>query len=72
MVTALLFTSSFIFLFEHEAQPDKFGSIPESMWWSIATLTTVGYWQPPALHHGDWQEIKQKTFGTSDIHRPGS
>ena len=24
-------------------QPEDFGSIPRAMWWSIATLTTVGY-----------------------------
>lgn len=43
MGTALMFTSSILYLCEHEAQPDTFGSIPEAMWWSIATLTTVGY-----------------------------
>ena len=43
MLIAILFTSSIIFLFEHEAQPENFASIPHSMWWSLATLTTVGY-----------------------------
>lgn len=43
VATLLLFASSFIYVFENEAQPDKFPSIPAAMWWGIATLTTVGY-----------------------------
>lgn len=40
----ILVTISFImFYVEHDAQPDKFTSIPATMWWGIATLTTVGY-----------------------------
>ena len=43
LVIAMLIASTGIYIFEKDAQPDKFGSIPESMWWAIATLTTIGY-----------------------------
>lgn len=39
----LIIASSIMYFAEGEAQPDKFSSIPASMWWAIATLTTVGY-----------------------------
>ena len=39
----LLISASVLYLAEAEAQPDKFGSIPRALWWSIVTLTTVGY-----------------------------
>ena len=39
----LVMASSLMFFAEKEAQPDKFSSIPEAMWRSIITLTTVGY-----------------------------
>ena len=32
-----------IYYFEGETQPEHFGSIVHSFWWSLATLTTVGY-----------------------------
>ena len=32
-----------IYYFEHDAQPDRFQSIFHSLWWAVATLTTVGY-----------------------------
>lgn len=32
-----------IYFFEKQAQPEVFGSIPQSMWWAIVTLTTLSY-----------------------------
>ena len=32
-----------IYYFENKVQPEAFGSIFDSMWWAVATLTTVGY-----------------------------
>jgi len=39
----LIISSSLLYYVEHEAQPDKFSSIPASLWWGVVTLTTVGY-----------------------------
>jgi len=32
-----------IYYFEHDVQPDTFASVFHSLWWAVATLTTVGY-----------------------------
>jgi voltage-gated potassium channel len=32
-----------IYYFEHDAQPEVFASVFHSLWWAVATLTTVGY-----------------------------
>jgi len=32
-----------IYYFEREAQPEQFASVFHSLWWSVITLTTVGY-----------------------------
>ncbi|WP_416671127.1 ion transporter [Egbenema bharatensis] len=39
----LLIASSLMYLIEHNAQPEAFGSIPATLWWGISTLTTVSY-----------------------------
>jgi len=39
----LIIFSSLMFYAEHDIQPAKFGSIPQTMWWAIVTLATVGY-----------------------------
>lgn len=40
--TALI-AASFMHYVEGEAQPDKFGTIPDALYWAAITLTTVGY-----------------------------
>ncbi len=40
---AILVSSTLLYWAEVDAQPDKFGSIPRAFWWSVVTLTTVGY-----------------------------
>jgi voltage-gated potassium channel len=40
---ATLIAAALMHLAEGAAQPDKFGTIPDAMWWAIVTLGTVGY-----------------------------
>lgn len=39
----LVISSSLMYYVENPVQPEVFSSIPASMWWGVATLTTVGY-----------------------------
>jgi len=39
----LVISSTMMYEVESDIQPDAFSSIPATMWWSVATLTTVGY-----------------------------
>jgi len=39
----LVVSSSLLYYCENRTRPDAFSSIPATMWWSVATLTTVGY-----------------------------
>jgi voltage-gated potassium channel len=43
LVCAMVFAASAIYAVEGRVQPQKFGTIPDAMWWAVATLTTVGY-----------------------------
>lgn len=39
----LYMISAMMYYVENTAQPEVFSSIPKTMWWGVATLTTVGY-----------------------------
>jgi voltage-gated potassium channel len=39
----LLLAASVLHLAERDAQPEYFGTIPHAAWWTVTTLTTVGY-----------------------------
>jgi voltage-gated potassium channel len=39
----LLLAASVLHLAERDAQPEHFGTIPHAAWWTVTTLTTVGY-----------------------------
>ncbi|MDO6736918.1 ion transporter [Wenyingzhuangia sp. 2_MG-2023] len=39
----MILSSTLMYYIEHDDQPEQFGSIGDAFWWSVATLTTVGY-----------------------------
>lgn len=43
LLVIMVLASGAMYLVEHRAQPEAFGSVPAAMWWTITTLTTVGY-----------------------------
>jgi len=43
MAMLLIISASVMYYCENAEQPEAFSSIPASIWWAVATLTTVGY-----------------------------
>jgi voltage-gated potassium channel len=43
MVCAILIAATLMHAVEGHVQPKVFGTIPDTMWWAVTTLTTVGY-----------------------------
>ena len=43
MLLLVILTASLGYLFEHDAQPEKFENIPQSIYWAVITLASVGY-----------------------------
>jgi voltage-gated potassium channel len=43
MLLLVVLTASLGYELEHDAQPDKFDTIPSAMYWAVITLASVGY-----------------------------
>jgi voltage-gated potassium channel len=43
LIGATLLAATAMHLVERHVQPEKFGTIPDAMWWAIVTLGTIGY-----------------------------
>ena len=43
LLCVMCFSAEAMHLVEGTVQPKLFGTLPDAMWWAIATLTTVGY-----------------------------
>jgi voltage-gated potassium channel len=43
LIGATFVAASIMYVVERHVQPDRFGTIPDAMWWAIVTLGTIGY-----------------------------
>jgi voltage-gated potassium channel len=43
VILTLSFSTALIHMAESGAQPDKFGKLSDCLWWSVVTMTTIGY-----------------------------
>lgn len=43
LMIVMVIAATIMYHLERFAQPEHFGTIPEALWWSVVTLSTVGY-----------------------------
>ena len=57
-----------IYYFENEAQPETFASVFHSLWWSVITLTTVGYGDVYPITMGGRVDLEfQQTYPSTEL-----
>lgn len=65
---ALTLTAALMYFAERDMQPDKLGSIPQAMYWSAITLTTVGYGDvSPVTPIGRFVSVFTALLGVSTV-----
>ena len=62
-----LIAAALMHLVERHVQPDKFGTIPDAMWWAIVTLGTIGYGDVVPV-----TPLGKLIAGSHDLRRPRS
>ena len=43
LLSVVLFAATLAYMAERAGQPEAFGTIPDTVWWALETVTTVGY-----------------------------
>jgi voltage-gated potassium channel len=43
LMMMIILAANIVYLAEHDAQPEAFGTIPDALWWAVITMTTIGY-----------------------------
>ena len=62
----MLIFSGLTFVVEKDANPDEFISMPAALYWSIITMTSVGYGDiTPRYHYLVWQSIFHNSMNSS-------
>lgn len=72
MLIGMYCSASIMYIAEHNVQPDKFISIPSTLWWSVQTLATLGTGYEPISNVGKLCASLIIVFGTGIFALPAA